>query len=86
MTWEQADAKKKRLTLAALAVVCALAGCTVGPNYKKPAAPVPAQWEVEAPFREAAPKDGVPKTTWWTVFHDDELMAWKTNSLRRIRR
>ena len=73
MTWEQADAKKKRLTLAALAVGCALAGCTVGPNYKKPAAPVPAQWQVEAPFREAAPKDGVPKTTWWTVFHDNEL-------------
>ncbi len=54
-------------------VYCTLAGCTVGPNYKRPAAPVPAQWQVAEPFREATPKDAIPKTSWWTVFHDDEL-------------
>ena len=52
---------------------CGLAGCMVGPNYNKPAAPVPAKWEVQEPFREAAPKDAVPKTEWWGVFHDEEL-------------
>lgn len=51
----------------------ALAGCTVGPNYKRPTAPAPAQWQVSEPFREAAPKDAIPKTSWWTVFHDEEL-------------
>ena len=56
---------------AAAAMLCA--GCTVGPNYHRPAAPVPAKWEVTEPWREAAPKDGIPKTAWWTVFHDDEL-------------
>jgi outer membrane protein, multidrug efflux system len=61
------------LRLAALMAPCALAGCTVGPNYKRPSAPVPAQWQVTEPFREAAPKDAIPKTSWWTVFHDDEL-------------
>jgi len=58
-----------------------IAGCTVGPNYKKPAAPVPAKWDVQEPFREAAPKDAVPKTTWWTVFHDDELNGLETELL-----
>ena len=53
------------------ALLCA--GCTVGPNYKRPTAPVPAQWQVTQPWREAAPKDSIPKTAWWTVFQDQEL-------------
>jgi multidrug efflux system outer membrane protein len=49
------------------------AGCTVGPNYKRPTAPVPAQWQVTQPWREATPKDSIPRTAWWTVFQDQEL-------------
>ena len=49
------------------------AGCTVGPNYKRPSAPVAAKCEVTQPWREAEPQDSIPKTAWWTVFHDDEL-------------
>jgi NodT family efflux transporter outer membrane factor (OMF) lipoprotein len=64
---------RRRSSLAAFALACGLAGCTVGPNYQKPSATVPAKWEVQEPFREAAPKDAVPKTAWWTVFHNDEL-------------
>jgi outer membrane protein, multidrug efflux system len=56
-----------------LAFLFFCAGCTVGPNYHRPTAPVPAKWEVTEPWREAEPKDEIPKTTWWTVFHDDEL-------------
>jgi outer membrane protein, multidrug efflux system len=73
---------RKRLCRAgALPLMAWIAGCTVGPNYKKPAAPVPAKWDVQEPFREAAPKDGIPKTTWWTVFHDDELNGLETDLL-----
>lgn len=50
-----------------------LTGCTVGPNYHRPAAPVPATWDVQDPWRESAPKDAIPKGEWWAVFHDDEL-------------
>ncbi|HEX8872509.1 MAG TPA: efflux transporter outer membrane subunit [Candidatus Acidoferrum sp.] len=57
------------------------AGCTVGPNYKRPAAAVPAKWDVVAPCREADPKDAVPKTAWWTVFHDEELNGLEANLL-----
>jgi multidrug efflux system outer membrane protein len=58
-----------------------LAGCTVGPDYKRPTAPVPAKWDLAEPFREAAPKDAVPKTSWWAVFHDDDLNALETDLL-----
>ncbi len=58
-----------------------LAGCTVGPDYKRPTAPVPAKWEVAEPWREAIPKDSVPKTSWWTVFHDDDLNSLENELL-----
>ncbi len=64
-------------------ILCALvmllcAGCTVGPNYKKPAASAPAKWQVVEPWREAEPKDSVPKTSWWTLFQDPDLEGLET--------
>jgi outer membrane protein, multidrug efflux system len=56
-------------------------GCTVGPNYHRPTAPVPAQWDVAEPWRESTPKDAVAKGEWWSVFHDDELSALEKQSL-----
>jgi NodT family efflux transporter outer membrane factor (OMF) lipoprotein len=42
---------------------------------------VAANWQVAEPWRQAAPKDAVPKTTWWTVFHDDELNGLENDLL-----
>jgi len=56
-----------------LAACIAAYGCTVGPKYQRAAAPVPAKWDVAEPWRESAPKDGVAKGEWWSVFHDDDL-------------
>jgi outer membrane protein, multidrug efflux system len=81
MTVGKRNIRKSLCSAGSLALVVWIAGCTVGPNYKKPAAPVPAKWDVQEPFREAAPKDAVPKTTWWTVFHDDELNGLETDLL-----
>jgi NodT family efflux transporter outer membrane factor (OMF) lipoprotein len=53
----------------------ALAGCTVGPNYHRPApaeAP-PAQFKELAGWTEAAPADGTPKGDWWTALNDPLL-------------
>ena len=58
-----------------------LAGCTVGPNYKRPTAPVAAKWDVTPPWREADPRDAVPKTSWWTLFNNDELNELQTKLL-----
>jgi outer membrane protein, multidrug efflux system len=64
-----------------LAAYVFASGCTVGPNYHRPTAPVPATWDVAEPWRESTPKDGVAKGEWWSVFHDDELTALEKQSL-----
>jgi len=68
-------------TLAGLALAAFAGGCTVGPNYQRVTAPVPAKWDVSEPWRESAPKDGVAKGEWWSVFHDDELSALEKQAL-----
>jgi outer membrane protein, multidrug efflux system len=64
-----------------LAACVFASGCTVGPEYQRPTAPVPAKWDVSEPWRESAPKDGVAKGEWWSVFHDDDLSALEKQAL-----
>src|SRR3989475_8617330 len=64
--------------LAACIVAC---GCTVGRNYRRATAPVPAKWDVAEPWRESAPKDGLAKGQWWSAFNDDDLGALEKQSL-----
>src|SRR5260370_6390348 len=58
--------------LAACTLVSTL-GCTVGPGYKGGGARVAEKWKGEGPWQTAAPKDAIPKGTWWQVFRDAEL-------------
>jgi hypothetical protein len=58
-----------------------IAGCSVGPNYKRPSAPSATKWDLAEPWREGAPKDAIPKGQWWTVFHDEDLNALETQAL-----
>jgi NodT family efflux transporter outer membrane factor (OMF) lipoprotein len=58
-----------------------LAGCTVGPNYHRPPAPAPEAYKTQPPWREAAPKDALPKGAWWEVFNDVELNAYEQQLL-----
>lgn len=66
---------------AALALSALVSGCTVGPNYQRVSAPVPAKWDVSEPWRESTPKDAVPKGEWWSVFHDEELSGFERQAL-----
>jgi NodT family efflux transporter outer membrane factor (OMF) lipoprotein len=75
------SASRLQAILCGLAALSLCAGCTVGPNYKRPTAPVPAKWQVTEPWREAAPKDAVPKTSWWMLFQDDDLKGLETDLL-----
>jgi len=68
--------------LCASALLAALAGCAAGPNYHRPDVPVVPQWKEEAPWRAAAPQDGIPKGGWWTMFGDDELSGYEVQALR----
>ena len=59
--------------LAAALIAGATLGCTVGPGYKRPTADVPNNWKGEGPWQAAAPKDAIPKGTWWGIFQDPAL-------------
>src|SRR6202011_4264847 len=71
----------KLLVAAALGASFGMAGCAVGPKYQRPAIQAPATWKTEAPWREAAPKDAIPKGTWWEIFHDAELNRYEQQLL-----
>ena len=67
--------------VAALGASLCLAGCAVGPKYQRPPVQAPPAWKAQGPWREAAPKDGIPKGTWWQIFHDDELDGYEQQLL-----
>jgi NodT family efflux transporter outer membrane factor (OMF) lipoprotein len=71
----------KWLSAAALGASVCLAGCAVGPKYQRPPVQAPAAWKTEGPWREAAPKDAIPKGAWWEIFHDDELNGFEQQLL-----
>jgi multidrug efflux system outer membrane protein len=75
--------KRAALSLA-LTLLGLAAGCTVGPRYSRPAAPSPAPdaWKTQPPWQEAAPKDSIPKGTWWQIFHDPALDAYEQQLLQ----
>jgi len=66
---------------AAVALSGLVSGCTVGPNYQRVSAPVPAKWDVAEPWRESTPRDTVPKGEWWSVFHDEQLSGFEHQAL-----
>ncbi len=60
---------------APISICCALlvAGCAVGPNYHRPAAPAPAQFKEAAGWKPAAPAEAASGTPWWSVYDDPVL-------------
>jgi len=69
--------------VAALAGALALAGCTPGPTYRRPAAPAPPAFKEQPPadfkeaqgWKQAQPGDGKLKGKWWEIYNDPELNA-----------
>jgi NodT family efflux transporter outer membrane factor (OMF) lipoprotein len=51
------------------------AGCTVGPNYKRPAAEVPAAYKEVGDWKPAQPNDQNVSENWWEIFQDPQLNA-----------
>ena len=77
----ESSAKLVRVSFAMMLAAIALGACTVGPNYKRASAPVPAKWDLEEPWGQGAPKDEIPKGEWWSVFHDPDLEALEKEAL-----
>src|SRR5688572_32706399 len=55
--------------IAAVILAGAAAGCTLGPNYKRPAIPTPPTWR-DMPVTEA---ESLANTPWWELFDDPQL-------------
>jgi multidrug efflux system outer membrane protein len=53
-------------------VIVALAGCAVGPNYKRPALSVPTDYRAAKPS-PTAPPSSLGNETWWQVYQDPVL-------------
>jgi NodT family efflux transporter outer membrane factor (OMF) lipoprotein len=66
---------KKLWTVKIMFSVLIIAGCSVGPDYKRPDAAVPAAFKELKGWREAQPRDQEIKTKWWEEFGDPLLNA-----------
>ena len=52
-----------------------LAGCAAGPDYVRPQIEAPAQFKEMQVWRQAEPRDALPRGSWWAMFGDRELDA-----------
>ena len=65
--------------LALVLILCgALGACTVGPDYRRPAAPTPAAFKETEGWVPARPSDAADRRDWWTVFGDPVLNGLET--------
>lgn len=57
-----------------LALAVSLAACTVGPDYKRPAMPLPTVYkEAGIVWHVAQPLDAIDRGAWWSIYHDPVL-------------
>ncbi|WP_407309603.1 efflux transporter outer membrane subunit [Pseudomonas sp. nanlin1] len=52
-----------------------LAGCTLGPDYQRPAAATPMQFKAAEGWRQAQPSDALARGAWWELYNDSQLNA-----------
>ena len=90
---------QRLLSFAAIAVVLASSGCTVGPDYVEPETEAPDAWHTAAV--DGLESGEATLQTWWTVFDDEkltelvmrsaegnldlELALWRVEEVRALR-
>jgi multidrug efflux system outer membrane protein len=74
----------RRAGALAAVLVISIAGCAVGPNYKRPAVDVPAAYRGEPQPASSNPgPESIGDAKWWTVFQDEELQKLVRTSLEQ---
>ena len=58
---------------AVLLLLATLAACTVGPDYVRPKAEAPPAYKELKGWKQAGPRDAIPRGRWWEVFGDPRL-------------
>lgn len=64
---------KKLLPLAAALLLSACAAPRVGPDYERPAVPLPAGFKEAEGWAPAQPADAIERDRWWALFNDPLL-------------
>jgi NodT family efflux transporter outer membrane factor (OMF) lipoprotein len=59
--------------LAIMGAALLLAGCVVGPDYRRPPAPVPAVYKEAKGWQKALPADAMNRGAWWAIYDDPVL-------------
>jgi multidrug efflux system outer membrane protein len=73
-----------RRVIAPITLAILASGCTVGPNYKKPAADVPGTYRGAASEEpEKAGSASIGDQKWWEVFQDEQLQALIRTALQQ---
>ena len=58
---------------AALSALFLLAGCAVGPDYKRTDVDTPAAFKEAEGWKQAAPRDDAQRGNWWELYGDPQL-------------
>ena len=66
-----------RRSALAFLVVCALSGCAVGPDYKRPEVQITPSYKEAGEWKPAQPQDDFDRGKWWGAFGDPQLDAQK---------
>src|SRR5258708_96954 len=72
-----------RSLLPSLLVTLLISGCTVGPNYKRPAAVVPTEFRGVSPESSKAEAASLGDQKWWDVFRDEQLQSLIRNAIQQ---
>src|SRR5450759_4934805 len=65
--------KLNAMMLRVLVAIALLGGCSVGPDYVRPAVETPTAYKEAGNWKPAQPKDDVERGKWWEVFNDPLL-------------
>ena len=69
-------------SLAGLSMVVLLAGCAVGPDYKRPDVSLPAAFPETAVAADTESEPGMLSAQWWTLYNDATLNELVASALR----
>lgn len=67
----------KNCCLLAPLLAALVAGCKLGPDYKRPSVQVPTDWR----WKAAEPRDDVERGEWWRMFNDPMLNALEEKAI-----
>ncbi len=62
--------------MGAVAAAAVLTACTVGPDYRRPSAPVPAEYKEARPqpgWKISQPREVINRGAWWSIYNDPVL-------------